>query len=431
MVNLWQQKMFRLHKNKKAALTSAQKLLGVENLSLSERLVLFFCSLIFVGFVSSRVLISVGVLGLLLSGIYSRMASKDTNWRWILLTPILFFAILLLSWFNSDNKEMWAMWLTLKLPFLILPIAFILMEDFSAGFICHVLKIFVWVMIGSMIIVFIRYALHYEQINSALSAGGRMPVPYSHIRYSLLLTVACFVSVWFYWTGKHKFYLFSTLFFFGSLHLISVRSGLLALYAGLSFVLVYFVVVQKQWKFGLIGIVAAVLISLAAYKTIPSLQNRIAFMRYDFGQWKEGNIDGNSDAMRLASIVTGYQLWQQNMWLGVGSGDILEASKKLEQSLFPNIHEETSLKMPHNEMLWTACVLGVLGVALFFVAWLFPLFVFAHQLNWLYVAIQLVFFVSFMVEYTIEEQIGGTFFVLFQLLFYKWFSTGKWNPSRL
>jgi len=128
-------------------------------------------------------------------------------------------------------------------------------------------------------------------------------------------------------------------------------------------------------------------------------------MRYDFGQWKEGNIDGNSDAMRLASIVTGYQLWQQNMWLGVGSGDILEASKKLEQSLF--------------------------GVALFFVAWLFPLFVFAHQLNWLYVAIQLVFFVSFMVEYTIEEQIGGTFFVLFQLLFYKWFSTEKWNPSRL
>jgi O-antigen ligase len=87
--------------------------------------------------------------------------------------------------------------------------------------------------------------------------------------------------------------------------------------------------------------------------------------------------------------------------------------------------------MPHNEILWTACVLGVLGVALFFVAWLFPLFVFAHQLHWLYVAIQLVFFVSFMVEYTIEEQIGGTFFVLFQLLFYKWFSTEKWNPSRL
>jgi O-antigen ligase len=173
------------------------------------------------------------------------------------------------------------------------------------------------------------------------------------------------------------------------------------------------------------------LISLAAYKTIPSLQNRIAFMRYDFGQWKQGNIDGNSDAMRLASIVTGYQLWQQNVWVGVGSGDILDASKQLEQSLFPNIHDETSLKMPHNEILWTACVLGVLGVVLFFVAWLLPLFVFAHQLHWLYVAIQLVFFVSFMVEYTIEEQIGGTFFVLFQLLFYKWFSLEKWNPSRL
>ncbi len=423
--------MFRLHKNKKAALTSAQKLLGIENLSLLERLVLFFCSLIFIGFVSSRVLISVGVMGLLLSGVYSRMASKDTGWRWILLTPTLFFAILLLSWFNSDNKAMWTIWLTLKLPFLILPVAFILMEDFSAGFICHVLKIFVWVMIGSMIIVFIRYALHYEQINVSLSAGGRMPVPYSHIRYSLLLTVACFVSVWFYWTGKHKFYLFSTLFFFCSLHLISVRSGLLALYAGLSFVLVYFIVVQKQWKFGLIGIVAAVLISLAAYKTIPSLQNRIAFMRYDFGQWKEGNIDGNSDAMRLASIVAGYQLWQKNVWLGVGSGEILKDSKQLEQSLFPNIHDESSLKMPHNEILWTACVLGVLGLALFLVAWLFPLFVFAHQLNWLYVAIQLVFFVSFMVEYTIEEQIGGTFFVLFQLLFYKWFSLEKWNLSRL
>lgn len=431
MVNLWQQKMFRLHKNKKAALTSAQKLFGVENLSLSERLVLFFCSLIFIGFVSSRVLISIGVVGLLLSGIYMRTVSKETHWRWILFTPILFFAILLLSWFNSDNKEMWAMWLALKLPFLILPIAFILMEDFSAVFIRHVFTVFIGVMIGSMIVVFIRYTLDYEQINISLSAGGRMPVPYSHIRYSLLLTVANFVSIWLYWTRKHMFYLFAALFFFGSLHFISVRSGLLALYVGLTFILIYFAVVKKHWKYGLIGIVASILISITAYQTIPSLQNRIAFMRYDFGQWKQGNIDGNSDAMRLASIVTGYQLWQKNVWLGVGSGDILHDSKQLEQSLFPNIHDATSLKMPHNEFLWTVCVLGVLGLVLFFVAWILPFFVFAHQLHWLYVAIQLVFFVSFMVEYTIEEQIGGTFFVLFQLLFYKWFSTEKWNPSRL
>ncbi len=412
-------------------MTSAQKLSGRENLSLSERLVLFFCSLIFIGFVSSRVLISLGIIGLLLSGLFLRIASKDSNWRKILLTPTVFFVILLLSWFNSDNKDMWAMWLTIKLPFLILPLAFILLEDFSVSIIQTMLKIFVGVMIVSMLFVFIRYALHFEQINISLSAGGRMPVPYSHIRYSLLLTVACFVSMWLYWTSEHKRYLFSILFFFGSLHFISVRSGLFALYAGLAFVLLYFVVVQKQWKLGLISVAASVLISVTAYKTIPSLQNRIAFMRYDFGQWKQGKIDGNSDAMRLASIVTGYQLWQKNVWFGVGSGDILHDSKQLEQSLFPNIQDATSLKMPHNEILWTACVLGVLGVVLFFVAWLMPLFIFAQQLNWLYIAIQLVFFVSFMVEYTIEEQIGGTFFVLFQLLFYKWFSTEKWSLSRL
>jgi O-antigen ligase len=327
---------------------------------------------------------------------------------------------------------MWIMWTIVKLPFLLLPIAFILFDDFSEKLIRMLFRLFVAIMVLSMLVVLVRYALHFQDINQSLLTGGRMPVPYSHIRYSLLLTVAFFVSVWLYQNdGKQKHYLLVLFFLFSAIHIISVRSGLLSLYVGLLFLLLYFMLLKQQWKNSIVAVVILFFLLIVAYKTIPSLQNRIGFMRYDISQWQQGNIDGNSDAMRIASIVNGYKLWQQNPWLGVGAGDVLVESKQLEQITFPNIHQETSLKMPHNEILWTACVLGVLGVLLFFVAWLLPVFFIANQLNWLYGAIQLVFFVSFMVEYTLEEQIGGTFFVLFQLLFYKWFSTQKWNPSRL
>lgn len=349
-----------------------------------------------------------------------------------MLFPVLFFCIILFSWFNSEDKQQWFIWMRLKLPFLLLPIAFFLFGDFSERLIRMLFRLFVGTMVVSMCVVLVRYSLHFQEINQSLLSGGRMPVPYSHIRYSLLLATAFFIGIWLYVNeGKQKYYLIILLFLFSSLHVISVRSGLLTLYVGVFFLLLYFLLLKNQWWIGLGGVMVVILLTTAAYKTIPSLQNRMAFMRYDFGQWKQGNIDGNSDAMRLASIVTGYQLWLQNKWLGVGAGDVADASKQMEKSLFPNIHDEASLKMPHNEILWTACVLGLLGVTMFVVAWVMPSIIFIQQLNWLYLTIQLVFFVSFMVEYTLEEQIGGTFFVLFQMLFYKWFSTQKWNPSQL
>jgi len=170
---------------------------------------------------------------------------------------------------------------------------------------------------------------------------------------------------------------------------------------------------------------------MIGYKTIPSLQNRMSFMRYDWNQWQSGNIDGNSDAMRMASIVSGYELWKQHFWLGVGSGDILEESKKMEASLFTNIKEDKSFKMPHNEFLWTACATGFYGLVIFFLGWLLPFYFFRNEINWLFIVLQLIFFVSFLVEYTLEEQIGGTFFVLFELLFFKWFITERWRQYRL
>jgi O-antigen ligase len=375
--------------------------------------------LIFIGFVGFRALISIGVVCVALCATLSAYQYQTItlrNKRRVLLLSSLVILPYLLSYFYSEDKNMWAMWLTIKIPFLILPLSFFLLPEIKQETLKKILALYVGIMIISSLVVFGKYAMHFEKINNEFLLGGKVPAPFSHIRYSLLLSFAFFSCVWLYTLQKSKWPQIAGFYLFVAIHILGVRSGLLSLYAGVLFSVLYFIFKTKSWKLSAVIILLTALSATIAVNHLPTLRNRVAYMKYDYSQWKEGKIDGNSDAMRLASLQSGVALWKENFWMGTGTGDVLSESKTASKKLFPQIAEEENRKMPHNQFLWIGCSMGVIGMIFFLLSWLLPWFIRWRHLNYIAIIFQLIMLVSFMAEYTLEEQVGGTFFILFNSL---------------
>jgi len=402
-------------------LTASNFFIKEEKYQLFERLLLILLAIIFVGFVSSRAFISIGTGGLLVLGIYYAFARGWAMERGnlLLLIPVLFFIPYVFSYTYSENTAMCSMWLMMKLPFLILPFAFWMLPDISQTTLQRILFLFVAIAFVSTLVVLYNYIKNFQLINESFLSGGSMPVPFSHIRYSLILVFTFFSVIWLYMQQKRKSYLLLSVYLFLILHILSVRSGLIALYSGLILSLIYFIVKSRNWKLGFVILLGAGIGGWASFKFIPSLHNRLAYMNYDYGQWKNGKIDGNSDAMRLASLKVGVQMVKENFWIGVGTGDILQESKSISRQLFPQIELDESRKMPHNQFLWTLCSMGFVGLLFFMTAWLLPLVLLSSKLHFIATLFHCIMAVSFMVEYTLEEQVGGTFFMVFSMLFLK------------
>lgn len=407
-------------------MTFLQKIANKRSYSLLQWIYLGAILMIWIGMVGARGLISIGSVLFLIIACIDFWQSKSPKKTFIFLVPVAFFVLLFWTISYSSDLEMWGLWARLKLPFLIFPIAFLLAWESIAPIVQDAFRCLWIVMLMSSLFVLSSYLLHFKSLNESFFSGGTMPTPYSHIRYSLLLVISFFIVLF----HQKRFNSFLLLYFFVFIHLLSVRSGIVALYGGIVVYVFYIIFQFQNWKKSLFVLCSTILLAVGSYSFFPSIKNKLSYMRYDISQWQEGKIDGNSDAMRISSLIAGIEIAKENIWIGVGAGDILKEAKEKHKQLFPNVLEDQSRKMPHNEFLWTLCVSGIIGLCVFFFAWVYPIFYFRKQLCISFIIIQIVFAVSFMVEYTLEEQIGGTLFILLFLLYLSLFNHQKCPHSR-
>lgn len=399
---------------------------GIKKLLPSGRdqwIVYILCLAVFIGFSSFRLVISLGVIGLIVFGLLG-FNVKETFKTYIsrpaFYLNVLFFLVILLSVFNSDNKHQWLTFLQIKLPFLFLPLAFCGFTFFDRAFFNKILLAFSCIMIISSIGVMINYALNYEYITRWVSGGGIIPTPFSHIRYTLLLVFAFFCSIWL-WEEKvitrSWLLLVPALFIFVVIHILSSRSGWVALYIGLLFYLLTYVVRYQKYIAGVAMMGILILAPMLFYQFIPSFHNKVDYMKWNIERYRMGEVDDMSDAMRITSWKSGVKIIEEHPYTGVGVGDLLTESKKTSRELFPNIKNDEDRKMPHNEFIWIWAATGILGLVGYCVAFLFPFFWGMRSRYWLLGILFIIFFSAFMTEPALEEQIGSTFYLLFLLIF--------------
>lgn len=330
-----------------------------------------------------------------------------------------FFLVLVSALWSSDLPYTLER-LRIKVPFLLMPWAFAAIPRLSRKEYHFVLIFLVGLMVLACLYVGINYMVHFEEINEMIGKGKPIPTPSNHIRFSLMLCFAVLsgiylfvnrVSIRFSW--ERKVVLGATVFLLIFIHVLSVRSGLLVLYLALLVWLLRYVVQTRNWQVALAMGALLVLLPAGAYQFFPSFRTKIAYARWDLLQHQQGKGAEYSDSGRLTSLKAGWEIGKRSPWVGVGAGDLKLEVKGYYEAAFPEIEKP---KMPHNQFVTIFAGTGLAGLAFFLAGFFFPLFYRKNYKDYLFLALHVVIFFSFMMENTIENNFGASFFLLFLLL---------------
>ncbi len=329
------------------------------------------------------------------------------------------FLLVLASWFWSEDMNYTLERLRIKLPFLVLPFAFAAMPALRKREIFAIFYFLLVLMSAISFYVLLNFIINFETIMDALGKGGHLPTPSNHIRFSLMLalTILGGLALWtdkFYIRHPAERYIIGglTAFLFGFIHVLSVRSGILALYLALLVLSFHYIFTRKKYLAGMVGLLALVVVPLTAYQTVPSFRQKLDYARWDYRQFRQGTGGGYPDSERLTSIQVGLKIGATRPFFGIGAGDLQQAVEKEYQTAHQGRY---NFRMPHNQFVTIYAGTGLVGLALFLTGFFFPLFYKKNYRQPLFLALHAVVFMSFLVENTIENNFGVSLFLFFLL----------------
>jgi O-antigen ligase len=337
-------------------------------------------------------------------------------WWWITVP----FLLVLFSVPYSEDWTYTLERLRIKLPFLILPFAFAVMPTLGRKELRIIGTFFIAACTIAAIGVLWNYIQNFEAINYNISRGKAIPTPSNHIRFSLSMACGIFVAMAFtleekIFGIKGEKYLFGilTVFLFIFLHILSVRSGLLAFYVALGVFLMQFIYRSRRWKIGLAGIIAMIAIPYFAVIYVPSFKNKYYYMKHDVHSYFEGKGKDYSDGGRLISLNAAKEIILQHPIIGVGAGDL---KKEMYQVYANKSAEDAAEKMPHSQFITVLAGTGFIGLTLFLISFFIPLFYQKKYRNYLFTALHVIFFISFFSENTFENNFGLSLWLFMLLL---------------
>lgn len=324
----------------------------------------------------------------------------------------------------SDDLAFWLERVRVRVPFFVVPFAFANLPALGARRLNGVLVFLVGLLVLTCVGIGINYLLHFQEIMLGMEQGRAIPVPRNHIRFNLILAVGTLAAgglavqkFQLRWAWERRTMWAAAAFLFAFIHILSVRSGLAALYAALFFTLVWFVVSTRRWLVGAAMLVGLLAVPFVAVKTLPSVAQKVAYMRWDWAQYS-GSAGGlYSDSGRMVSLRGGWDLVQKHPLLGVGTGDLPTEMQRFVDANFPQYSRD--VKLPHNQFLYILAATGAVGLAVSLWAFGGLFYRQIYRRAYLLASFQVVVFVSFLVEYTIETAIGVAFYLFFQLWFMK------------
>ena len=329
----------------------------------------------------SRFVLSVGlILFLFLTCFHKNFREQLRSFAHnrFLLGMTFLFIVPFVSWFWTDDKEMWLRFVRIKLPLLLFPLAFAGNWQLSQ-------RQWRWIGYAFVLIVFAgccwslwQYFQDIKIIHDQYLKAKLIPTPLEndHVRYSLLvaLAVVCLTLLMKQYASKVKRAAFAILLLFFTiyLHVLSARTGLFCFYIFILLCTAYFLIKLRKtsWVIGLGALIVA--LPIVAWFLFPTFQNRILYNRYDLSNAKENKyVPGSNDGKRILSLKAGWNVLHECPF-GVG-GDIVKKTYEWYDRNVPEMTEEEKL-YPSSEPLMYAGFAGWIGISIYLVATLLPFF---------------------------------------------------------
>ncbi len=381
------------------------------------------CGLILLGLVSFRALMSIGMMTLGVRAVFSLAPRKNIQYlleNKALLALLGIFALYVLSGFWSDNLHYWGDRVRMKLPFLALPFGFAALHNLKWKDYQYLLYAFFWLISLICLVILGIYLNNFEQLNEVYKAGHVLPTPIHHIRFSLMMVYAFALGLYFWETSfsvrfpkyERIAVAFLTLFLFLFVHVLAVRSGLLALYCVSLYQFVRYIIRSKKYFIAIGGGILLIVAIGISFYTVPTLSNKVGYTIYNVKHFLKNNkLERLSDSKRIATIEAAIVEGREHWLLGIGIGDVQDATTNYLQKHYPNIADLGVV--PHNQYLFVWMGMGTIGLLLFMFLLLYPLFYLQSYRNSHFVSLYFILLSSCLVEHTLETQIGTAFFTLF------------------
>ena len=394
-----------------------------------RQLSVFWSAFILVGlFVSAwvRVWPSVGIAGLFLTGVgYALNQRSIAQWarRRELLSFLLVYAVHVATGFMHSGLSdlMLRQDLVLQLPFILLPLSFLLLPDWQTWQVRRF-----WLSLLGMCLVAAaaatcNYVLHSKEIEQLYLQSKVMPTEPDHIRFSLLISIAIIAGAVLAcekglarWQRTAVLVAIVLLFLFQ--HLLAVRSGIVTMYAAGLLGLLWLGWYRQKWKAALGAALGALALGIGCLLLFPTLQNKVTNTRTDAAQMESVQAANNySMTARVYSYQAAWTIIQKYPLLGVSKVQLADKMAQEYSYRFPEI-EPSRYVLPHNQFIYNLAAYGVLGLLVFMLGYYYSLGVALRQRNILLSLIYLILTISFVVEYTLESNIGVIVGLLFMLM---------------
>lgn len=130
----------------------------------------------------------------------------------------------------------------------------------------------------------------------------------------------------------------------------------------------------------------------------------------------QGYVSGHSLAQRFVYWETGWQIFKENPWIGVGTGDV--------QTEFDRVYNEMGVDLPrdrrrraHNQYLTFMLTFGGVGFLIFLFALIYPVCKTKIYKHYLFNVFFLIALLSMLNEDTLETHTGVSFFIVFYAIY--------------
>lgn len=383
------------------------------------------------GLLFSRLILTLSIGLFLLFTLFHKDIIRQC--RSFLQTPLLIFISLLfliplLSGFWSSDKIEFAKVMRVKIPFLLLPLAFAGKWNLGEKNWLRLAYFFILLVAVACCVSLLGYALDMDSINESYLRAKTIPTPLNddHVRFSWLVCTAvllAFLLITIEINERLRWILGAMIILFVFyLHILSARTGLVLVYCILlSFI--FFRISQNRKQTIKIAFLLGVLI-IGSWFLLPTLKNRIRYNRYDLMQIRQNSyLSGTSDGNRLMSLKAGWDILKNNPW-GIGAGDI-----RKETNQWYDVHvkemKETDKIYPSSEWMVYGNMAGWAGILLFTMVMIYPLCIKNIRHRFFWILLNLIAGLSFVIETSLEIQYGVFIYAFIMLWWWKWLKFEK------
>ena len=366
-------------------------------------------------FTLSPALISISFILLSVIGLLQLNLKDFTKFEAVLSALfVLYFLSSAVSFFYSENTDEASRKLILKLPILCFPLVFNALKKTESKHFPNLVLIGLYAMYLPAVVSVYNYISNKTLFDQLILESKPLPIEFGygiyHIQFSILLALSVVLGVfillhrkaWNLSAFNKTFIGVISLLNFVFIHILSARTGLLALYVGLLMILLP-ALIKMPLRSKIISVVAGLLLPIVILSLSSSLRNRLSNTAADFEvAWSGKDANDYSFAMRVQAWKNAIQVIKKNPIIGVGIGD---ADKELQENfaLMNSSITAANRKNPHFQFLETATQSGIVSACIFLLILLYSLFGKSNK-NSLLASIALLLFLASCFESILERQ---------------------------